>query len=95
MVIIGTALVGALMILVSLPAFGFYIMIIAITAIIAGIGPGLVAAALALFLSYYVFIPPHFSLESERSVLPLAVFYFGTAAMSTFLAAKLRAWLHY
>jgi K+-sensing histidine kinase KdpD len=90
MVLIGTALVGALMVLVSLPVFGLYIITIVATVIFAGIGPGLLAAALALFVSHYVFIPPHFSMASERSVLPLVVLYFAAVVVSTWVASRLR-----
>jgi K+-sensing histidine kinase KdpD len=91
LVLAGTALTGALMLLVSLTVFGFYIMVIVATVIFTGIGPGLVAAVLASFVSHYVFIPPHFSLESERSVLPFVMFYFGAVLVSTLIASRLRS----
>jgi K+-sensing histidine kinase KdpD len=87
-----TGCVGLFVALFSLPAFLCYIAAIAVSTAYGGIGPGLVAAALGLFASNYLFIPPYFSLESERSVLPLAGYYLSAVMLSALLALRWRFW---
>jgi K+-sensing histidine kinase KdpD len=87
-----TACVGLLVVLFSLPVFLCYMAAIAVSTAYGGIGPGLVAAALGLFTSNYLFIPPYFSLVSERSVLPLAGYYVSTVVLSALLASRWRLW---
>jgi two-component system sensor histidine kinase KdpD len=87
-----TGCVGLFDALFSLPAFLCYIAAITVSTAYGGIGPGLVAAALGLFASNYLFIPPSFSLESERSVLPLAGYYLSAVILSALLALRWRFW---
>ena len=87
-----TGCVGLLVALFSLPAFLCYITAIAVSTAYGGIGPGLVAAALGLFASNYLFIPPYFSLESERSLFPLGGYYLSAVALSALLASRWQLW---
>jgi K+-sensing histidine kinase KdpD len=70
------------MLLISLPAFVIYIAAISVSTSYGGVSTGIVAAALALFASTFLFIPPYFSLANERSVLPLLVFYCSAVALN-------------
>jgi K+-sensing histidine kinase KdpD len=88
MIAFGTLCVGALMALISVPVFVFYIVLITLVTLICGIGSGLVSAALALLVSNYLFLPPYFSMESEESLLLLVITYFGTVVLSHYM--KLR-----
>jgi K+-sensing histidine kinase KdpD len=74
-VVIATGWVGLLMVLISQPAFVLYIAAIAASTWSGGGRTGLVAVALALCASTYLFIPPYFSLTHEQSILPLLMFY--------------------
>jgi K+-sensing histidine kinase KdpD len=91
MVAIGTVCVGALMALTALPIFVPYIVSIAKATWTGGLCAGLVAAALALLVSNYLFLPPYFSLTSDHSLLPLVVCYLGTVVLSALRASRGRA----
>ena len=80
-----TLWVGALMALVSVPVFVFYMVFITFATLICGLGSGLVSAALALLASNYLFLPPYFSMEREESLLPLVITYFGTVVLSHYM----------
>ena len=82
MVAIGTIGIGACMALIAQPMFVLYIMAIAKATGIGGLGPGVVAAALALLISTYLFLPPYCSLTSDHSLLPLVVCYLSTVVIS-------------
>jgi K+-sensing histidine kinase KdpD len=73
------------MLLMSLPAFIIYIAAISVSTSYGGVRAGIVAAALALFASTFLFIPPHFSLASEQSVLLLLVFYCGAVVLNVIM----------
>jgi len=85
-VLIATGCVGLLMALISQPAFVLYIAAIAASTRYGGGSTGLVAVALALFASTYLFIPPYFSLTHEQSILPLLVFYCSTVVLTTLVS---------
>ena len=85
-VAIATGWVGVLMVLISQPAFACYIAAIAASTWYGGGRTGLVAVALALLASTYLFIPPYFSLMHEQSVLPLLVGYCSTVVGSTLVS---------
>lgn len=87
-VAIGTVCVGALMALTALPIFILYIVSIAKVTCTGGLGAGLVAAALALLMSNYFFLPPYFSMTSDPSLLPLVMSYLGTVVLSALRAAR-------
>jgi hypothetical protein len=91
LVSVGTATgcVGVLVALFSLPAFLCYIAAIAVSTNHGGVSPGLVAA-LSLLVSNYLFIPPYFSLVSERSLLPLGGYYVSVVVLSALLTPRLR-----
>ena len=91
MVAIGTVGVGALMVLTALPIFMLYIVSIAKATWTGGLGAGLVAAALALLVSNYLFLPPYFSMTSDRSLLPLVVCYLCTVVISALRTSKGRS----
>jgi K+-sensing histidine kinase KdpD len=91
MVAIGTVCVGALMALTALPIFMLYIVSIAKVTCTGGLGAGLVAAALALLVSNYLFLPPYFSLTSDHSLLPLVVCYLGTVVLCAMRASRGRS----
>ncbi len=85
-VVIATGWVGLLMVLISQPAFVLYIAAIAASTWYGGGRTGLVAVALALCASTYLFIPPYFSLTHEQSILPLLVFYCSTVVLTTLVS---------
>ena len=85
-VAIATGCVGLLMVLISQPVFVLYIAAIAASTRYGGGSTGLVAVALALFASTYLFIPPYFSLTHEQSILPLLVFYCSTVVLTTLVS---------
>jgi hypothetical protein len=85
-VVIATGGVGLLMVLISQPTFVCYIAAIAASTCYGGGRTGLVAVALALCASTYLFIPPYFSLTHEPSILPLLVFYCSTVVWSTLVS---------
>jgi K+-sensing histidine kinase KdpD len=87
-----TGCVGLLVVLFLLPAFLCYITAIAVSTAHGGIGSGLVAVALGLLASNYLFIPPYFSLVSERSLLPLGGFYLSAVVLGALLASRWRLW---
>jgi K+-sensing histidine kinase KdpD len=91
MVAIGTIGIGVFMALIAQPMFILYIMPIAKATCIGGFGSGLVAAALALLVSNYLFLPPYFSMTSDRSLLPLVVCYLGTVVISALRASRGRS----
>jgi K+-sensing histidine kinase KdpD len=70
------------MALIAQPIFVLYIMAIAKATGIGGLGPGVVAAALALLGSTYLFLPPYFSLTSDHPLLPLVACYLSTVVLS-------------
>jgi hypothetical protein len=70
------------MLVISQPPFIIYIVAISVSTSYGGIRAGIVAAALAFFASTYLFVPPHFSLVNERSVLPLLAFYGGAVVLN-------------
>ena len=88
MLAIGTVCVGALMALIALPIFMLYIVSIAKVTCTGGLGAGPVAAALALLVSNYLFLPPYFSLTSDHPLLPLVVCYLGTVVLSALRASR-------
>jgi len=69
-VALATAGVAGAVAVFDLPTFLLYIAAIALSVGYGGMGPGLAAMALALFVSYYVFLPPSFRFTSETSPLP-------------------------
>jgi K+-sensing histidine kinase KdpD len=79
------------MALTALPLFMLYIVSIAKATWTGGLGAGLVAAALALLVSNYLFLPPYFSLTSDHSLLPLVVCYLGTVVLSALRASRGRS----
>ena len=81
-VAVATGCVGLLMLLISLPAFVIYIAAIAVSTSYGGVRTGLVAVAVAFFVSTFLFIPPYFSLTNEQAVLPLLVFYCSAVVLS-------------
>lgn len=85
-VAIATGCVGLLMVLLAQPIFLLYIVAIAASTTYGGGRAGLVAVALALLASTYLFIPPYFSLTHEQSILPLLVFYCSTVVLSTLVS---------
>src|SRR5215510_5420555 len=91
MVALGTIGVGALMALCAQPLFVLYLVTIACATGLGGLGAGLVAAALALLASTYLFLPPYFSLTSDHSLLPLVVCYLGTVVLSALCRSRGRA----
>jgi hypothetical protein len=54
-----------------------------------------VAAALALLISNYCFLPPYFSMTSDHSLLPLVMCYLGTVLLSALRAARGRSSPHH
>jgi K+-sensing histidine kinase KdpD len=82
MVTIGMIGIGALMALIALPIFVIYTILIAKVTYTGGIGPGVMAAALALVVSNYLFLPPYFSMTSDHSLLPLVICYLGIVVLS-------------
>jgi K+-sensing histidine kinase KdpD len=85
-VAIATGGVGLLMVLISQPAFVLYIAAVAASTWYGGGRTGLVAVALALLASPYLFIPPYFSLTNEQSILPLLMFYCSTVVLTTLVS---------
>jgi K+-sensing histidine kinase KdpD len=83
------------MVLIGLPIFVLYIVSSAKAAFTGGLGAGLVAAALALLVSNYCFLPPYFSMTSEHSLLPLVVCYLGTGVLSSLRASRGCSSLHH
>jgi Domain of unknown function (DUF4118) len=83
---LATGCVGLLMALLSQPVFVLYIVAIAASTWYGGGRTGLVAVALALFASTYLFIPPYFSFTHEQSILPLLVFYCSTVVLTTLVS---------
>jgi K+-sensing histidine kinase KdpD len=81
-VAIATGGVGLLMLFTSLPVFVIYIAAISVSTSYGGVSAGTLAAALAFFASTFLFIPPHFSLANEPSVLPLLAFYGGAVVLN-------------
>jgi K+-sensing histidine kinase KdpD len=79
------------MALTALPLFMLYIVSIAKATWTGGFGAGLAAAALALLVSNYLFLPPYFSLTSDHSLLPLVVCYLGTVVLSALRASRGRS----
>jgi K+-sensing histidine kinase KdpD len=79
------------MALIAQPIFVLYIMAIATATGIGGLGPGVVAAALALLGSTYLFLPPYFSLTSDHPLLPLVVCYLSTVVLSGLYVSRGRS----
>jgi K+-sensing histidine kinase KdpD len=73
------------MLFISLPVFIIYIAAISVSTSYGGISAGVVAAALAFFASTFLFIPPHFSLANEQSVVPLLAFYGSAVVLNVFV----------
>jgi len=88
LVVIGTVSTWAVMALIAMPLFAFYIWPIAKATCAGGLGPGVIAAILALFMSNYFFLPPYFSLASDASLLPLIGCYLGTVVLSALYVSK-------
>jgi hypothetical protein len=91
MVAIGTIGVGACMALIAQPMFVLYLVPLAKATGLGGLGAGLAAAALTLFASTYLFLPPYFSMTSDHSLLPLVMCYLGTVVISALRASRGRA----